>query len=148
MRALALLLLVALALPACDSTTTTEPPPEEVPVGVLLRYRASVSGEANTAAVTYTTADGTSRTEALDLERTRSFVIEIPLEPGTEGTFTLSVTGIVTDGSMSASVAALRADDETEIAFDIETATATGTEEIGVSVEAVVPVIYETDAEA
>lgn len=141
MRTLLFLSLALLVLPGCDSDPTMEPPEEEVPVGVSVRYQVNASGTVPSVTVTYTDANGELRSEAVDFERTTSYTREITLAPGTEGTFSIQASGLVTTGAMTASVTASRVDDGSEIAFDDDAASTTETAELSVSADAIITVV-------
>ena len=141
----ALVALALLAVAGCDSTTPEDRPPETEVVGVTVSYRVTVVGEAFDVAVTYTDADGETRSDAVDLSRSSSYLQEVPLDPGTTGTFTLSATGLVNSGRLAASIVVTRVDTGDEVAADSQTVTTTGTgEEASVTARVVVPVVEVT----
>jgi len=136
------LLLALLSLPACDTTSPGDDPGDDPdPISVIVRYRVSVSGAANAISVVYTDEGGNAVPLSVDFSRSTTFQQEITLAPGTEGTFSVAATGLVTGGNLTASTGSFRSDDESQIAFDTQTRTATGTEELSASAPVQVAVI-------
>lgn len=113
-----------LAVVGCDSTTPEEQPdPDPEYVGVLLTYRLTLIGDSFNVAVTYTDEDGDPVSDATDFSRQQTYTQEVLLPPGTSGTFSLSGSGIVNAGSLTATITATRVDTDVEVRSATETAT-------------------------
>lgn len=124
-----------LAVAGCDSTPTGgQPDPDPEYVGVLVTYRLTLVGSSFSVGITYTDEEGDIVTDVTDFSRQQTYTQEVLLPPGTSGTFSLSGTGIVNAGSLTASITATRVDTDVEVRSATETAsTSSSGEEATVS---------------